>query len=167
MLHMWKTCIRWPFVIMWLWPRRGFHGKPLLRLDLCRKTRGANSVNTIVKLNKKIGLSLEGVWSFFNITSIKGFIYLVCYISCMSELNKYGIGFWIGGGVYSIINMIMNYKRAAQGNILFYNYLITGVAVIGLILNIILLKRTKKWWEGTKDILSGLLVSGQELVLWA
>ena len=62
----------------------------------------------------------------------------------MSELNKYGIGFWIGGGVYSIINMIMNYKRAAQGNILFYNYLITGVAVIGLILNIILLKRTKK-----------------------
>jgi hypothetical protein len=37
-----------------------------------------------------------------------------------------------------------NYNRAAQGNILFYNYLITGVAVIGLILNIILLKRTKK-----------------------
>ncbi len=62
----------------------------------------------------------------------------------MSELNKYGIGFWIGGGVYSIINMIMNYKNSVQGNILFYNYLITGVAVIGLILNIILLKRTKK-----------------------
>ncbi|MFH1589901.1 MAG: hypothetical protein ABIB43_05010 [archaeon] len=62
----------------------------------------------------------------------------------MSELNKYGIGFWIGGGVYSIINMIMNYKHAAQSNILFYNYLITGVAVIGLILNIILLRRTKK-----------------------
>ena len=59
----------------------------------------------------------------------------------MSDLNKYGIGFWIGGGVYSIINMIMNYKQAAQSNILFYNYLITGVAVIGLILNIILLKR--------------------------
>lgn len=62
----------------------------------------------------------------------------------MSELNKYGIGFWIGGGVYSIINMIMNYRHAAQSNILFYNYLITGVAVIGLILNIILLKRAKR-----------------------
>ena len=64
----------------------------------------------------------------------------------MSKLNKYliGIGFWIGGGVYSVINMIMNYKHAAQDNILFYNYLITGVAVIGLILNLILLKRTKK-----------------------
>jgi len=62
----------------------------------------------------------------------------------MSNLNKYGIGFWIGGGIYSIINMIMNYKNAAQSNILFYNYLITGVAVIGLILNIILLKRGRK-----------------------
>ena len=62
----------------------------------------------------------------------------------MSNINKYGIGFWIGGGVYSIINMIMNYKQAAQSNILFYNYLITGVAVLGLILNIILLKGTKK-----------------------
>lgn len=59
----------------------------------------------------------------------------------MSDLNKYGIGFWIGGGVYSIINMIMNYRQAAQSNILFYNYLITGVAVLGLILNLILLKR--------------------------
>ena len=59
----------------------------------------------------------------------------------MSDLNKYGIGFWIGGGVYSIINMIMNLKNAPQSNILFYNYLIAGVAVIGLILNIILLKR--------------------------
>jgi hypothetical protein len=37
-----------------------------------------------------------------------------------------------------------NYNRAAQGNILSYYYLITGVAVIGLILNIILLKRTEK-----------------------
>ena len=61
----------------------------------------------------------------------------------MSELNKYGIGFWIGGGVYSVINMIMNYKHAAQSNILLYNYLIAGVAVIGLILNIVLLKRQK------------------------
>jgi glucan phosphoethanolaminetransferase (alkaline phosphatase superfamily) len=62
----------------------------------------------------------------------------------MSELNKYGIGFWIGGGVYSIINMIMNYKNAAQSSILTYNYLITGVAVIGLIINLILLKRSRR-----------------------
>ncbi len=55
--------------------------------------------------------------------------------------NYIGIGFWIGGGVYSLINMIMNLKNAPQSNILFYNYLIAGVAVIGLILNIILLKR--------------------------
>jgi len=61
----------------------------------------------------------------------------------MSDLNKYGIGFWIGGGIYSIINVILNYRHAAQGNILFYNYLITGVAILGLILNIILLKRKK------------------------
>ena len=62
----------------------------------------------------------------------------------MGELSKYGIGFWIGVGIYSLINIIMNYKRAAQNEILFYNYLITGVAVIGLILNIILLKKGKK-----------------------
>ena len=61
----------------------------------------------------------------------------------MSELNKYGIGFWIGGGVYSVINMILNYNNAAQSNILLYNYLITAVAIIGLILNIMLLKRKK------------------------
>jgi hypothetical protein len=58
--------------------------------------------------------------------------------------GKFGIGFWIGGGVYSLINMFMNLKNASQSNILFYNYLITGVAVIGLILNIILLKRKGK-----------------------
>ena len=62
----------------------------------------------------------------------------------MKGLYKYGIGFWIGGGVYSIINMIMNYNNALQTNILFYNYLITGVAVFGLILNVILFKRAKK-----------------------
>jgi len=62
----------------------------------------------------------------------------------MKDMNKFGIGFWIGGGVYSIINMLMNLKNVAQSHILNYNYIITGVAVIGLILNIILLKRTKK-----------------------
>ena len=60
--------------------------------------------------------------------------------------NKYAIGisFWIGGGIYSLINMIMNLKNALQPNILNYNYLILGVAVIGLILNIILLIKGKK-----------------------
>lgn len=54
---------------------------------------------------------------------------------------KYGMGFWIGGGVYILINLIMNLKNAPQGNILSYNYLLTGVAVIGLVLNVILLKK--------------------------
>ena len=58
-------------------------------------------------------------------------------------MNKFGIGFWIGAGVYSIINMIMNLNNIAQYRILNYNYIITGVAVIGLILNIILLKRDR------------------------
>lgn len=62
----------------------------------------------------------------------------------MKERYKYGIGFWIGGGVYSLINMILNLKNAPQSNILFYNYLITGVAVLGLILNIILLKQKQQ-----------------------
>jgi len=61
----------------------------------------------------------------------------------MNEMNKFGIGFWIGAGVYSIINMIMNLNNIAQYRILNYNYIITGVAVIGLILNIILLKRDR------------------------
>ncbi len=62
----------------------------------------------------------------------------------MREMNKFGIGFWIGAGVYSIINMILNLKHVAQNSILNYNYLITGVAILGLMLNIILLKRNKK-----------------------
>jgi len=63
----------------------------------------------------------------------------------MKEMYRYlGIGFWSGGFIYSLINMIMNLKNAPQSDILFYNYLITGVAVVGLILNIILLKRTKQ-----------------------
>jgi hypothetical protein len=63
----------------------------------------------------------------------------------IDKKDKYafGIGFWIGGGVYSLINLIMLLKNAPQNNILFYNYLITSVAVIGLILNIILLKKNK------------------------
>jgi hypothetical protein len=59
-------------------------------------------------------------------------------------MYKFGIGFWIGAGVYSIINMIMNLSNISQSHILNYNYIITGAAVLGLILNIILLKRKKK-----------------------
>jgi len=62
----------------------------------------------------------------------------------MKGMNKFGIGFWIGAGVYSIINMIMNLNSIVQTKILNYNYIITGVAVLGLILNIILLKRETK-----------------------
>ena len=56
---------------------------------------------------------------------------------------KFGMGFWIGAGIYSFINMIMNYNHIIQEKILNYNYIITAVAVIGLILNIILMKKTK------------------------
>jgi len=59
------------------------------------------------------------------------------------EMYRYGIGFWLGAGVYSLINMILNLKHSIQNDVLTYNYLITGVAVFGLILNIILLKRAK------------------------
>jgi len=62
----------------------------------------------------------------------------------MKGMNKYGIGFWTGAAVYSVINMILNFKHAIQNSILNYNYLMTGVSIFGLILNIILLKKTKK-----------------------
>lgn len=60
------------------------------------------------------------------------------------EMHKYGIGFWIGGGVYSLINMYLNLKKTAQSEILIYNYIIVGVAILGLILNTISLKRSQK-----------------------
>ena len=62
----------------------------------------------------------------------------------MREMNKFGIGFWAGAAVYSIINMILNYNNVLQSKVLSYNYIITGVAILGLILNIILLKRAKR-----------------------
>lgn len=69
---------------------------------------------------------------------------MICLVKDMKDMNKFGIGFWIGAGVYSIINMIMNFNHIVQSKILNYNYIITGVAVIGLLLNIILLKRKKR-----------------------
>jgi len=61
------------------------------------------------------------------------------YTKDKKDKFTFGISFWIGGGVYSLINMIMNLINAPQPNILAYNYLITGVAVIGMFLNIVLL----------------------------
>jgi hypothetical protein len=60
------------------------------------------------------------------------------------NMYKFGIGIWTGALVYSLINMLMNLNNIAQGKVLNYDYIITGVAVLGLILNIVLLKRTKK-----------------------
>lgn len=59
-------------------------------------------------------------------------------------MYKFGIGFWTGACVYSIINMIMNLNQVIQGKVLNYNYIITGAAIFGLILNITLLRRAKK-----------------------
>jgi hypothetical protein len=55
---------------------------------------------------------------------------------------EYGISFWIGAGVYSL--MVMNLKKVNQCEILIYNYLMADVAVSGLILNIILLEKSEK-----------------------
>ena len=57
--------------------------------------------------------------------------------------GKFGMGFWIGALVYSLINMFMNLSSIVQSKILNYNYIISGVAIVGLILNIILLKKNK------------------------
>ena len=64
----------------------------------------------------------------------------------MKTKNHYyfGIGFWSGALVYSVINMLMNLNHIAQYHILNYNYIISGAAVIGLILNIILIKNRSK-----------------------
>ena len=59
----------------------------------------------------------------------------------MRKMNKFGIGFWAGAFIYSLVNMIMNLTHIMQNKILTYNSIIMGAATIGLILNIILLKR--------------------------
>ncbi len=61
----------------------------------------------------------------------------------MKDVNKFGIGFWAGALIYSLINMFMNLGSIAQGKVLNYNYIISGVAILGLILNIVLLKKSK------------------------
>jgi hypothetical protein len=62
----------------------------------------------------------------------------------MKDRYKYGIGFWIGAGILSLVNMFQNLKQAPQHNILIYTYYMTGISVFGLILNIILLKRERE-----------------------
>jgi len=57
---------------------------------------------------------------------------------------KFGMGFWTGALVYSIINLIMNASGYLQSKVLIYNYIISGAAVIGFILNLVLLKTRKK-----------------------
>ena len=58
--------------------------------------------------------------------------------------NYIGIGFWSGALVYSLINMSLNLNQVLQSKVLNYNYIITGAAVLGLILNVILVRRIKK-----------------------
>ncbi len=55
--------------------------------------------------------------------------------------NYVGIGFWAGAGILSLINLLLNLKQA---NVLSYNYLMLGVSIFGLILNIILIKRKRQ-----------------------
>ncbi len=52
---------------------------------------------------------------------------------------KFGIGFWVGGGVYSLINLILNYRAVPQDKILNYNLIILGAAVLGIIVYSIIL----------------------------
>ena len=61
----------------------------------------------------------------------------------MKNMNKFGMGFWIGAGIYSLINMIMNHAQIVQSKVLNYNYIIFGAAIIGFILNLVLSKRKK------------------------
>ena len=60
------------------------------------------------------------------------------------KYRKYGIGFWSGAGIYSLINAIMNLNRDGHEHILTYDFIITGVAVIGLIMNIFLYREAKQ-----------------------
>ena len=62
----------------------------------------------------------------------------------MKEKYKFGIGFWTGAGIYSLINMIMNLNQINQSKVLNYNYIITGAAVIGFILSLYLLKKSNQ-----------------------
>ena len=61
----------------------------------------------------------------------------------MKRNYKAGIWFWTGAGVYSLINIILNYRQVVQSKVLNYNFIIFGAAIIGFILNFTLSKRNK------------------------
>ena len=69
----------------------------------------------------------------------------------MKDKYKYGVGFWAGGGIYSLINLILNFNGIPGNKILSYDYLITGVAVAGLVLNVFLLMK-----DGRKHLINTL-----------
>ncbi|VVB80485.1 Uncharacterised protein [uncultured archaeon] len=56
---------------------------------------------------------------------------------------KFGVGFWTGAGVYSLVNLFLNYRQIVQNKILNYDFIIFLVALFGLVLNLILLTRNK------------------------
>ena len=62
----------------------------------------------------------------------------------MKDRYKYGIGFWAGAGIYSLINMIMNFNHRSQNKIGVYDCIITVVAVFGLSLCIYFLNKKEK-----------------------
>ena len=64
----------------------------------------------------------------------------------VAELFRCGIFFWVGAGVYSLINLLLNLRHAS--NIALYDGLISGVAVVGLVLNVVLLRRKRKADDG-------------------
>jgi len=61
----------------------------------------------------------------------------------MNDRYKYGIGFWSGAGIYSLINMIMNLNHRSQSKIWVYDCIIASVAIVGLIICIYLLNKRK------------------------
>lgn len=60
-----------------------------------------------------------------------------------SKYYKYGIGFWSGAGIYSLVNLLINLQVIPHQNIVMYNFIILGVSIFGLILNIALMLYTK------------------------
>jgi hypothetical protein len=74
------------------------------------------------------------------------------------NFNYISIGFFIGAAVLGLINLILNINHAIQNSVLIYNYLMVGVAIIGLIVNILLrmsehakrerkMKKTKQYYN--------------------
>lgn len=79
-----------------------------------------------------------------DVTLINNCVTHIPFKKKMKDRYKYGIGFWSGAAIYSLINMIMNLDHRSQSKIWVYDCIITAVAVFGLILCIYLLKKTKQ-----------------------